>query len=455
MLKKSFFAIVLILNSFGASAQIIDNNYQQNQPNENSLLSRFGFGNLTPQYFAPNSGMGGLSAAYRDANNYNPFNPASLPAMRVTSLEFGLYAKNNEIETAGSKEAQWSGNLNYIAIGFPTYSVINEVLDRKPRKIRWGMGLTLMPYNTIGYNIKTVSPAQNPLDSANYSNYFVGSGGSYRAMWGNGFSYKGLSVGANVGYIFGKMNNIRQIQLEDRLIISYSDYFDDSYLVRGLTWNAGMQYAITLDPKKTALDKGDRKHIVFGVYGNPAQQFNTKSDRTYRRINNQNRGTVDTIISFTDKAGVGKFPTELTAGIMYENGLLFRGGIEYKMAKWSEYENEAKVEKLLDASQFSVGAEFILDRNKLKTEEEKTRWRLGFRTGTDPRQLNNEQVKSWAATAGFCLPLRVGRGTQISYMNIGLEYGQLTTTKLAENYFRINWGFTLNDNSWFLKRKFQ
>lgn len=452
MFKKIIFAILLIFSTLIAKAQLVDDNYKQNQPNENSLLSRYGIGNLNPQSFASNSGMGGLTAAFRDKFHFNPFNPASLPTLRSTAYEVGLFAKNTKVESNGSSNSGWSGNLNNIALGFPTYSVINEVLDRKPRVWRWGMGMSLMPYSTVGYNINTITNAPNANDTSTLTNYYVGSGGTYRAMLGNGVSYKGLSVGVNVGYVFGKISSIRQSILNDKIAVGYANYFDDNYSLKGFSWNAGLQYDITLDPKKSPTEKGDRKHIVLGVYGNPSTNFSTKLNRNYQRV----YGTlVDSITSFTDKAGSGVLPSEYTAGIMYENGLLFKGGIEYKSTKWSQYTNDAKPEALLDATLFSAGAEFILDKNKLKTEEEKIRFRVGFHTGSDPRSLGGEQVKNTAGTVGVCFPLRVGRGQQISYMNVGLEYGQLKTKIVSENYFRINLGFTLNDNSWFLKRKFQ
>ena len=452
MLKKIIFATLLTISSLYAKAQLVDDNYKQNQPNENSLLSRYGIGNLNPQSFASNSGMGGLTAAFRDRFHFNPFNPASLPALRATAYEVGLFAKNTKVKSNGSSNSNWSGNLNNLALGFPTYSVINEVLDRKPRVLRWGMGMSLMPYSTVGYNINTLTNAANANDTSTLTNYYVGSGGTYRAMLGNGVSYKGLSVGVNVGYVFGKISSIRQSILNDKLAVSYANYFDDNYSLKGFSWNAGLQYDITLDPKKSPTEKGDRKHIVLGVYGNPSTNFSTKLNRNYQRV----YGTlVDSITSFTDKVGTGVLPSEYTAGIMYENGLLFKGGVEYKATKWSQYTNDARPETLLDANQLSAGVEFILDKNKLKTEEEKIRFRVGFHTGSDPRSLGGEQVKNTAGTLGACFPLRVGRGQQISYMNVGLEYGQLKTKIVSENYFRINLGFTLNDNSWFLKRKFQ
>jgi hypothetical protein len=452
MFKKIIFAILLIINTLSANAQLVDANYKQNQPKENSLLSRYGIGNLNPQYFASNSGMGGMTAAFRDKFHFNPFNPASIPALRTTAYEVGLFAKNTTVTSSGGSSKDWSGNLNNLALGFPTYSVINEVLDRKPRELRWGMGMSLMPYSTVGYNINTISKAQNANDSSTVVNYYVGSGGTYRAMIGNGVSYKGLSGGINVGYVFGKISSIRQTILDDKLAVSYANYFDDNYSLSGLSWNAGLQYDITLDPKKSPNEKGDRKHIVLGLYGNPSTNFTTKLNRNYQRVYGV---YADSITSFTDKAGTGVLPSEYTAGVMYENGLLFKGGVEYKATQWSQYKNEAKPETLSNAYQFSAGAEFILDKNKLTSEEEKIRWRVGFHTGSDPRSISGEQVTNTAGTFGMCLPLRVGRGQQISYMNVGLEYGQLKTKIVSENYFRINLGFTLNDNTWFLKRKFQ
>jgi hypothetical protein len=102
-----------------------------------------------------------------------------------------------------------------------------------------------------------------------------------------------------------------------------------------------------------------------------------------------------------------------------------------------------------------LGAEFLFNKDKIKTAEEKWRYRLGFRSGSDPRLYQNTAVQYWTATAGLGVPVRVGRGGQISYMNLALEYGDLTVKNVSEKYYRITFGLTMNDNSWFLKRKFQ
>ena len=45
-------------------------------------------------------------------------------------------------------------------------------------------------------------------DSSNIVKFeYEGSGTLYNLSWGNGFKYKGIHVGFNIGYLFGKLNN--------------------------------------------------------------------------------------------------------------------------------------------------------------------------------------------------------------------------------------------------------
>ena len=458
-LNKIIISILLIINTSNAFSQINDPNAVDDKPRENSPLTRFGLGNLAPRYLINTAGMGGLTAAYRDVFTYNPANPASLPSLRATAYELGLYAKSNSISDGKNQSEGWTGNINHLAVAFPTYSVLNELLDRKPRTIRWAMGFSLTPYNTVGYNANSVSKATNT-DSVTITNYYFGSGGSYKMTWGNGVSYKDFSAGINLGYVFGKMSYSRQTVLSSNLLLPFANDFEDDYNLSGFIWNLGVQYAIDLDPKTKTNEKGGNKKLLIGLYGNPATNFSTTSSQFYRRSNGISYGqgnppATDSISEKTDIEGVGQLPSEFTAGVTYEDGINLKIGVEYSSSKWSSYTNQARPEQLKDASNFAIGAEFILNRSKLKAPEDKVRWRLGFRSGSDPRSLNGEQVTNQAFTAGLSYPLRVGRGQQLSYLNLGLELGKLGTAKYSENYFRITLGFTLNDNSWFLKRKFE
>jgi hypothetical protein len=74
--------------------------------------------------------------------------------------------------------------------------------------------------------------------------------------------------------------------------------------------------------------------------------------------------------------------------------------------------------------------------------------------GTDPRTLDGAQSQFWGVTLGAGFPIILPR-QQISFLNIAFEGGRLGVANvLEETYFKISFGFTLNDNSWFFKRKF-
>ncbi len=457
-MRQFLFSVLLIIASISVlSAQVVDATYKNIQPKDNSPLSRLGFGNILPQNYIANSGMGGLTAAYRDPLNFNPFNPASLPALRTASFEVGLYAKNTNVtDAAGNTGGGASGNLAYIGLGFPMYNVINEVLDRSPRKWRWAAGLTLTPYNQVGYNVNTTGLALNT-DSVTITNYFLGSGGTYKVMIGNGIQYKDFSIGANIGIVFGQMSYIKQTDLSANLIYPYKNYFVDNYSMSGFIYNVGFQYDIELDKKNAEKLRG-RKRLIIGAYGNGATPFTTNSNSLYRRTIPGFRE--DTLYTSTGLTGSGRLPSEIVAGISYKNGYAFQIGAEYKYTAWgNDYFNTVKndpgIDQMLNAGQFTLGTEFITDKSLFRTDESKVRWRLGFHTGKDPRVLAGEQVNEWGASAGICLPMKVGRGGQPGYVNFAFEYGKLTNIKLSEDYFRISAGFTLTDNTWFLKKKFQ
>jgi hypothetical protein len=453
-LLRLFFALGLISTySSVVVAQIAPNNLKDKIPQENSPLSRLGLGNLMPRSFAASAGMGGLTAAWRDPYHFSSANPASISSLRLTAFELGLYAKNNNVSGKNDQSStSWSGNLSYLGLAFPTYSTINEALDRKERQVRWGMGLSIAPYTTVGYNT-SFNIANLGTDSSGLIQYFLANGSTYKALLGNGVEYKGFSVGVNMGYLFGKNNYIRQTAFGSSLGVPVNNFFDQTFQISGFTWNAGLQYDWLMNPKDIKGDRRKEKRLIFGVYGNPATAISVKTDTLYTSV--PSSPPVDTLYVSGEKSGKGKLPAEVTFGVMFHNASKMKIGAEYHFTNWSAYQNDLRPEKLANASEFALGAEFLFNKDKIKTAEEKWRYRLGFRSGSDPRLYQNTAVQYWTATAGLGVPVRVGRGGQISYMNLALEYGDLTVKNVSEKYYRITFGLTMNDNSWFLKRKFQ
>ena len=128
----------------------------------------------------------------------NISNPASLARLREAAFEVGLYSEYNVLTDATGQNERlktWNGNLRYLSLGFPLKNPINEVLDQKKKKVRWGMNFTLLPYSNVNYNIQTLTKQSvgDTLTSVNFSNQ--GSGGTYKVMWGNAVNIKNFSAG--------------------------------------------------------------------------------------------------------------------------------------------------------------------------------------------------------------------------------------------------------------------
>jgi hypothetical protein len=82
------------------------------------------------------------------------------------------------------------------------------------------------------------------------------------------------------------------------------------------------------------------------------------------------------------------------------------------------------------------------------------RYRVGAFYGTDPRSFNGTQIENYGISLGVGLPIIMPRQA-MSFLHIALEAGQMNAgDQLRENYMQATLGFTLNDNTWFFKRKF-
>lgn len=84
----------------------------------------------------------------------------------------------------------------------------------------------------------------------------------------------------------------------------------------------------------------------------------------------------------------------------------------------------------------------------------KVRYRFGAFYSKDPRSVDGNNLLTYGATVGFGLPVILPQGKK-SFVNLAFEMGQTGLSEALQNtYFKINLGFTLNDNTWFFKRKF-
>jgi hypothetical protein len=442
---------IVFFLAFGGSGLLLGQTVNEDiRPKENSPISRFGLGNLMSQPLAAPSGMGGLSAAFQDPSHLNLVNPASLAFLQMTAFEVGMYGKYSELKAAGQSTGVWSGNLRYMALGFPLKNSINQALERRQSPTSFGMSFSLQPYSLVGYDVASTDVVEW---AGATLNSLKGTGGTYQFSWGNAIRYKNFAGGLNINYLFGKITNNARVELTE-VANDYFTEFLDEFSVSGFHWEAGIQQTLHI---KEQNDKGELvnsgKRFIFGATFGNKNNFNTNSSKFYHR-DNFNFGVQDTILYETEVKGKGTLPSQWRAGLMYEDFNKFRIGLEFQQALWSSYANDAKPETFSDTWRFSLGAEYTPEALSYNKYARRIRYRAGFFYGSDPRSLDGNQITHTGLTLGLGFPIILPR-QQISFINLALEGGKFgVKDELNETYVQMILGFTLNDNTWFFKRKY-
>lgn len=441
--RRVLVAMVLLLGVVSAIAQ----------PKFNSPFSRFGVGDLVNPNLPSLNGMGDIGAAYQDLYNYNATNPASLASLGVTAFEIGLNAKNSTWTSDSQEEKVWSGNISHLALAFPLRNDFTKVMEGRKSEWNMGMAFSLLPKSQVGYNVeiqKRVEGSDEPIDFLS-----IGTGGIYTLNWGYGISYKNLSMGANLGFLFGNISNLST----GELLISNTFNYESSnqFSTNGTQLTLGSQYNIILRDKKAEKEEEkSKKWITVGAY----TTFNSKVNITQNNLIYRERlaGGVqsrDTFSFVEDVTTKGVYPGEFGIGAHYVLKDKLRVGVNYTSSNWTKFENTATGNQTFsDASTFSIGGAYTPNQKNYKSYWERVTYKAGFVRRNDYREFLNSSLTNTGVTLGLGLPVILpNRG--VSFVNFALELGKFGSEEtLQESYVKMSLGFTLNDNSWFFKRKF-
>jgi hypothetical protein len=428
---------------------IVLNTLANSQAKDNSPFSQFGLGDFIESDMSSSHSMGGLSAAYHDFFEANLENPASLGFLQYTSLQLGFYAKRSALKRIDQKENVWSGNLDHLSLNIPIINPLNEALERRETDFTWGTSASIRPFSQVGYFIRI----HDSIDSiGEVERSFTGTGGLYKATWGNGIKYKNLAFGLNMSYIYGKLAYDEETVFLD-LGNAYRDIFQSTNAYKGFQYRLGLLYEHPFDLKKARENKDNPSRLLsIGFFTDGVTTLNTKSDISQLAFNPV-IDDVDTAFIALDQEGKAKIPGTWGAGLMYRHAGDFRVGLDYQASSWSNYTNDAKPASLKDAYRFAAGAAWIPDASSLTNYFKRVEYRAGFYTLTDPRVIEGSQVKATGVTVGASFPLILQRN--IAWFLAGLEVGKRTGgDRLSENYVIGKVGFILNDNSWFIKGKY-
>lgn len=434
------------------------------QPKINSPYSRFGIGDPVNQYFANAAGWGGQTAAFHDPYHLNFENPASFAFLRSTAFEAGMNTKFSQYKSSSSSQDIWSGNLAYLALGFTLKSPINEVLDRAKSPWKYGMGLSLSPYSIVGYDVQTNDILPNV--GAVNTNY-QGNGGIYRLNWSNAVRYKNTAFGASVGWLFGKSKYETTTVFSDDPTgtvldtfkqIFFQDNYRDDIAMHGLVWKAGVQHDFVLATAENDKDV-PTKWITVGLNAQGQQKIKSILDKYRIRsrgvLSNGTYSNGDTILQETGVHQKITLPGGWAIGIQYVKANKLKLGAQFGMDAWSKYDNPARPETMRNTVFVSGGVEYTPDYISYNRFMKRVRYRFGAYYRQDPRTVSNQNFDDIGVTIGLGFPLVLPR-QQASFVNTALEIGKIgTDSPIEETYFRLTVGFTLNDNSWFYKRRFE
>ncbi len=424
------------------------------QPKDNSPYSRFGIGDIVDDNFLASQYMGGLGASFIDPYNINIVNPASLSYLGASTFDIGLFAERSTLtDNQNISVSRWNGNLNYLSLAFPLQNALNDILDRKKRDINAGMGFTLMPYSTVGYDISSFLFDEN---FGEYEINYQGSGGSYQFLWSNGIRYKNLAVGLNLGYLFGKISNVTNINFTDS-DAAFTSFLDRNTNISGFVWRGGIMYTHILNQKKSADDQSTEfKKFVFGLYVNSSTSLNTRANIFEASLLSLPGGEtiIDTFKDVRGEKTEGTLPSEIGLGVSYVNGNSFSLGMNYETTKWSNFSSEIVNYNLKDTYKLSFGGFYRPNYKSITNYFSRVYYRFGGFYQKVPVEINQgEDIKDYGISVGLGMPFFYQR--KISHANLGVTLGwKGNGTSIEERYIKFSFSFTFNDDEWFIKRKY-
>lgn len=401
-----------------------------------SPYSQFGIGQMREDLLPQTRAMGGISTGVKYLNGLptlNIANPASYSGLNRTVLEAGMYGNFTQLTRGQTSDQTADFAFSHLAIGIPLAKY-------------GGLAFGLLPYSDVGYS----SSQAGRIDTANYTTTLSGEGGINKAFVGYGVSpIKGLSIGANVGFLFGNLYDNERVEFPYNLG-AYQTQTTETRNIRGVTLDYGVQYSKNL---------GKKLNLTLGYSGSLNNTINAATDQMttiYQPSVDDDFTAPPLDTTSTESLGTQKLnlPFKHNFGITLSKGYNWMIGADFKYADWSEYQVSDDQARLGKGYSFAVGGQIKPDPTSIHYLNQ-VDYRLGFRYSKTPLVYRNQQVNDMAVTFGFGFPLpETNFGRTFSQINISAELGQqggLTNNLVRERYININLGFTIND-TWFMRR---
>lgn len=409
------------------------------QSGTNSPYSQYGLGLLNEQSSGFNRGMNGLGLGFREHNQVNYLNPASYSAIDSLTFIFdaGLSGQLTNFSENGQRINAKNADFEYAVAGFRVFKHV-------------GVSFGIVPFTNVGYNY-SISDFLDGDRNTTYTNTYNGSGGIHQVYVGAGWEFvKGLSVGANIAYLWGDIDRSVVNSYSDGYINTLSKYYTAT--VSNYKLDIGLQYSFNLN-KKNAVAVG----LTYGL----GHKLN--ADPTCMVIStNSNTGVADTT-SFTVNNGF-ELPTSYGAGLMWNHNNKLKVGADFTLQKWGgikypvyriindEQSYELTDDYYSDRYKVTLGGEFC-NNEMSRSFFDRVRFRAGVSYATSYYKINGlDGPDEISASIGFGIPI-INAYNNRSFLNVSGQWVHSSAKgMLTENTFRINVGITFNER-WFMKWK--
>ena len=417
-----------------------------------SPYSRFGLGYVRSSTFSANGGMGGITAPYASLMHINTTNPASYASLARTTLEAGFNVDGTNIRTNDSTYKTVSGNINHIAIAFV------------PKADKFAITVGLLPYTNINY---TFVQNFNTPETGAYRYGYEGKGSLYNVFAGGAYKIKSrineldnFSIGLNLGYIFGKLSYQKLITFPDS-VAAYSTRNLTTLNASSFSYTAGVQYRRRIYHNSDIKDERTDIYFIAGAYAGGGVKMNAKInnywDRLQTNINTGALEAIDTINAVYNQKTKLNMPVTVGGGVMFGNERFWMVGADFKYANWSSYTSPLDNDQLKDSWRISAGFQITPKYDDVRKYFGRIQYRLGGYYGKSEMQYNGNQLYEAGGTIGLGFPFKLTPSTG-TLMNITADIGTRSVNNvpnaITEAYYRLTFGFVLNDANWFFKRKF-
>jgi len=397
-----------------------------------SAYSIIGVGDYIDPAVPAATGMGGLGISNGSYWYLNNSNPALLYYNRLALFSAGVLTETKNINQNGFEPyTAGSGNLNHLSMAFPL------------RRDKWSFSLGLQPYTSVnyGFTYDGLPPNTNSPDNALILN--KGSGGiTALNLATGGLIFKGLSVGVKASYLFSGYDK-EFSAITDAGAPSYIATYTQRQSVNDFVLGVGLAYKYKIGEHQLGLG------IIYDFAANvKGTQFFRLEQRTLSGI----AIFSDTLVN-NEKNNLS-LPATLGVGISYGKPQKWLVGFDYKTQDWSNLDvlESARPQKFTIGRKFVLGGEYIPDALDVKSYLKRITFRAGISYEEKPYWLQNKQIKEFGINFGWTLPVSRFSGLDFGFM-IGRR-GTLEQNLVREDFFKVYFGATFNDNRWFLRPKF-